>query len=215
MKNGRMGVLMMSYVSETSDLLTSMMMMRICSRIMSMRRKYGDRRSMVIRRMTTWSSQTSRRERARKIRMTSRRMFRHRLNGKLRREDLEDIRELDRVVKECRGDFEISLRCLREATFYVDDLVVNPKLVKDLRYRVWAQALDCFLSEMRSLVEMKERPRIPDTDIVESLIWRLSMMRINETLEEQMEVRQSLEDAVESLFTLKKNQRKRLRTTGC
>ena len=190
------------------------MMMKICSRIMTMRKRYGDRRSRVITQLARWSCLLARRERERKGKMMSRRMLKHHLDGELRKGDARDIVKLDKVVKECKGDFEVSLRCLREATYYVDDLCLIPGLAKDLRYKVWARALDCFLTEMRSLVEMKKNPVIPDADIVEMLIWRLSMMRINETLEEQVEVRLSLEDAMESLFILKKNQKRKLRMIG-
>ena len=64
-------------------------------------------------------------------------------------------------------------------------------------------------------MECKRPPGKLDLDIVDNLIWRLSMMRINETINEQVEVRTNLEDAIRSLFTLKISQKRKLRMTGC
>ena len=182
---------------------------------MRMRERYGARRSRVIKQMTTWSGLLKRRERQRTIKLTSRRFMMTRLNGRLRQGDQKDVEKLNIEVEKSKGDFEVSLRCLAEATVYVDDLCLNPKLIKDLKYVVWARALDCFISEMRRLVECKRPPGKLDLDIVDNLIWRLSMMRINETINEQVEVRTNLEDAIRSLFTLKISQKRRLRMTGC
>ena len=146
--------------------------------------------------------------------MTPRKWIRARLSGRLREEDLEDVCKLEKVVDDCKGDFEDSLRALREATYYVDDLVVNPRLLKDVRYRVWSRALDCFITEMRCLVDVNKDPIISDSAIIDMLIWRLSMMRIHETMQEQVEVRLNLEDAVVSMFSLKKKHMRKLRMNG-
>ena len=191
------------------------MLMKICSRIMSMRKKYGLRRARAIKELSAWSSMLARRERQRRVKLTSRKRVKMILDGRLRRGDRRDIRDLDKVVRANRGDFELTLRCLKEATGYVDDVVMSPKLIRDAKYMWWSQTLDKFLTEMRSLVEMNRRPAISDTEIIETLITRLSMMRIYETLGEQTEVRLSLEDTVESLFSLKWSQRRKLRMTGC
>ena len=198
-----------------SEIYLIMMLTKICVRIMKMRERYGARRSKVIKMMTAWSGLRGRRERQRTIRMTSRRMMTTRLNGRLRQGDREDVERLNKEVEKSKGDFEVSLRCLAEATYYVDDLCFNPRLIKDLKYVVWSRALDCFISEMRRLVECKRPPGKLDLDIVDHLIWRLSQMRINETIDEQVEVRLNLEDAIRSLFTLKISQKRRLRMTGC
>ena len=191
-----------------------MMLTKICIRIMRLRKRYGMRRARAIRQMTTWSGTKGRRERQRKIKLTSLRMMTTRVNGRLKQGDREDIELLNKEVEKSKGDFEVSLRCLAEATYYVDDLVFNPKLVKDLKYVVWTRALDCFISEMRRLVECNRAPSHLDVDIVDTLIWRLSLMRINETVSEQVEVRLNLEDAMKSLFELKISQKKKLRMTG-
>lgn len=53
-----------------------------------------------------------------------------------------------------------------------------------------------------------------DSDIVELLISRLCAMRINEMVSEQIMVRLSLEDAMQSLFIFKGDQATRLRVAG-
>ena len=190
------------------------MMTKVCSEIMMMRQAYGRRRSKLQSQLARLSSLSSRRERARTCRLTSMRMVRIRLAGKLRREDKADNLRLNQVVKDCEEDMEDSLRCFREATMYLDDVALNPRLIRDTKYRLWTRALDFFLLEMKTTVNFSEKPGKYNLDIVELLISRLCAMRINEMVSEQIMVRLSLEDAMQSLFIFKGDQATRLRVAG-
>ena len=63
---------------------------------------------------------------------------------------------------------------------------------------------------MRDLVEYKNCPGQYEVDILECLITRLSLMRINEALDEQIILRINLEDVVKTLFSISREQRCRL-----
>lgn len=102
------------------------------------------------------------------------------------------------------------MRCLREATFFLDDVVLNPKLVRDASYKMWQRSLDFFLMEMRTLVDYKTQPGQYEVDILECLIARLGQMRINEALDEQIILRLNLQDVVKTLFSVTRSQRCRL-----
>ena len=158
---------------------------------------------------------SSRRERARKSRMTPRKLIKHILAGRLRKGDEEGIKKLDEVTLGNRERLAECLACLREATMYMDDIVHNPRLTRDLHYKMWSSALDLFITEIRGMISCKQKLDKYDIDIVELLISRLSQMRINETTTEQVGVRLTLEDTMESLFNLAIGQRVRLRKTGC
>ena len=193
-----------------SDSLLDTMITKICTEIMKVRQVYGARRTEMIRRLANWSRMSLRRERARKIRASSRKSVYNRLAGLLRKGDRDDIQKLDKVVTDNKGDIKRTMRCLREATFYLDDVVLNPKLIRNARYKSWQRALDFFLSEMRDLVEYKNCPGQYEVDILECLITRLSLMRINETLDEQIILRINLEDVVKTLFSVSREQKCRL-----
>ena len=110
-----------------------------------------------------------------------------------------------------------ALACLREVTMYIDDMVLNPRLVRDQKYKVWASALDNFITEVKSTVSFQGGdPRLfrQNEDIVEVVISMLSQMRLNEVLVEQIEMRLSLEDTVRSLFDLRLTHEKKIRMIG-
>ena len=124
------------------------------------------------------------------------------------------MQRLHRVVKESEEDLQDSLRCFREATMYLDDVALNPRLIRDTKYRLWSRALDHFLLELKTMVNFNNEPGQYDDDVVELLISRLCAMRLNEVVSEQIVVRLSLEDAMESLFTFEGDQAMRLRIAG-
>ena len=199
-----------------SDITTSKitMMTKLCSWVMEVRRDWGTRRSRAQRHMQMWSSMSSRRERARRSRITPRKLIKHILAGRLRRGDEEGIKKLDEVTLGNREELAKCLACLREATMYMDDIVHNPRLTRDLHYKMWSSALDLFITEIRSMISCKQKLDRYDIDIIELLIAKLSQMRISEMSTEQVGIRLSLEDTMESLFNLAIKQRVRLRTTG-
>ena len=139
----------------------------------------------------------------------------HILAGKLKEGDGESIRKHDEVTLGNREELAKCLACLREATMYMDDIVHNPRLTRDLHYKMWSSALDLFITEIRSMVSCRQKLEKYDIDIIELLISKLSQMRINEITREQVGIRLTLEDTMESLFNLALGQRVRLRKTGC
>ena len=136
--------------------------------------------------------------------------FMKNLVGRLNEEDRRDLRELNKATIDSQEDIVKSMNCLREATVYMDDVLHNPKVVKNLQYRMWVQTLDSFLSEMKSMVSYKTEPGQYEIDILELLIMRLSLLRIREQVTEQSVVRTSLAEMVKSVFSLNKRQRNRL-----
>lgn len=198
-------------LSTISDSLGhTIMLAKICSGIMDVRREYGDRRSEMSRKLALWSMMSQRRERVRTIRITSRKSIYHRMVGSLRRGERKDIRRLNKIVADNKGDIRRTMMCLREATLYLDDVVLNPRLVRDARYKMWKRSLDFFLTEMRFMMDYRKHPGKYEVDILECLISRLGGMRINESLDEQIIMRFSLEEVVKTMFQLSRAQRHRL-----
>ena len=95
----------------------------------------------------------------------------------------------------------------------LDDMLDNPRFVRDARFKLWERSLDSFLSEMRSMINYSEEPGQYSVDILELLIFRLSRLRISERLEEQRIVRFTLEDVIKNLFTVSRLQKRRM--AGC
>ena len=172
----------------------------ICTEILRIKEAYGDRRAKVHKVLVVASRSRAGRERARRGKLSSMKMMKWRLRGKLREEDREDRRELARANRGNREEVRRALKCLREATVHLDIVVQNPRLIRDRNYRMWERSLDYFLSEMKSIMEYKLEPGHYEVDIVELLIWRLSQMKISEYLEPQREVRTKLMNAVGNLF---------------
>ena len=185
------------------------MLAKICSAIMDVRKVYGDRRSRMIQKLARWSRMSLRRERARRIKATSRKSVYNRLAGVLRRGDREDIQKLDKLVSDNRGDIRRTMTCLREATLYLDDVVLNPRLIRDARYKMWKMSLDFFLTEMRVMMDYRH-PGKYEVDVLECLITRLGQMRISEQLDEQIVMRYNLEDVVKTLFQVSRTQKHRM-----
>ena len=173
----------------------------ICTEILRIRKAYEDRRVQAFKGLVVASRSRARRERARQGKLSSMKMMKWRIRGKLREEDREDRRKLEEANKGNRNEVRRALKCLEEATVYLDIVVQNPRLVRDSKYRRWERSLDYFLAEMRSMMEYKLEPRQYEVDIVELLIWRLSQMKISEYLASQVEVRVKLMNAVGNLFT--------------
>lgn len=183
----------------------------ICTEILKIRKAYGVRRALAHRVVVAASRQTARRERARRGKLSSMKMIKWRIRGELRQEDREDRRRLEAANKGNRSEVRRALKCLEEATAYLDIVVKNPRLIRDRRYRMWERSLDSFLSEMRSMMEYKLEPGHYEIDILELLIWRLGQMKISEYLVSQVEVRFKLKDAVKNLF---EDTEKRFRRMG-
>ena len=176
----------------------------------------------------TWSSLLARRERKRRNMMMSTNRFIGRLAGRLNEGDRRDLRNLHKASADSQEDIVKSMNCLREATVFMDDVIHNPKVVRNLRYRMWVKTLDSFLTEMRSMVSYTTVPGNYEvdmstchyttlhyeeqyqTDILELLIEKLSMLRIREVNCEQAAVRTNLEMMIESVFTLNMTQRIKL-----
>ena len=182
-------------ISEKSTMMTA-----ICTRILRIRKNYAKRRRLANQEMVRAGRLTSRRERARKGRMTSMMAIKRRLRGQLRRGDAEARRGLEVAAVECKEDVEQSLLCLHQCTFYLDDLLLNPKVVKDAKYRAWEVALDLFLEELKNMVHYSIKPRRKDVKLVDLLIRMLSQMRIAESLTEQVEIRWNLTDGLAHLL---------------
>ena len=187
-----------------------MMTMRVCSLIMEIRQMYGVRRTRYARQLAILSRLSSRRERMRRGKMTSMRMIQERLRGQLRREDNDDIAMLNRTVKACREDIDKSMECLKEATVYMDDVITNPRTIRDNKYKLWTRALDAFLTEMKGMVEYEAHPGNYTVDILELLISRLGQMCLNERMAEQARIRFCLEEMMETLFIINPRQRYRM-----
>ena len=182
-------------ISEKSTMMTA-----ICTRILRIRKNYAKRRRLANQEMVRAGRLTSRRERARKGRMTSMMAIKRRLRGQLRRGDAEARRGLEVAAVECKEDVEQSLLCLHQCTFYLDDLLLNPTVVKDAKYRAWEVALDLFLEELKNMVHYSIKPRRKDIKLVDLLIRMLSQMRIAESMVEQVEVRWNLQDGLANLL---------------
>ncbi len=182
-------------ISEKSTMMTA-----ICTRILRIRKDYAKRRRLANQTMVKAGRVTSRRERARRGRMTSMMAIKRRIRGQLRRGDAEARRGLEVAAVECKEDVEQSLLCLHQCTFYLDDLLLNPKVVKDAKYRAWEVALDLFLEELKNMVHYSIKPRRKDIKLVDLLIRMLSQMRIAESMVEQVEVRWSLQDGLANLL---------------
>ena len=172
----------------------------LCTKILRIRKAYGDRRARAHKAIVVASRPRSRRERARVGRLSSMMMMKTKLRGKLRREDKEDRRKINRANAGNKREAKRALKCLEEATLSLDIVVQNPKLIRDRKYMKWERSLDFFLAEMRSMVEYKLEPGQYEVDILELLIRRLSQMKISEHLAAQEEVRNNLMDAVGNMF---------------
>ena len=172
----------------------------LCTKILEIKKAYGDRRAAAHKMLVVASRLRARRERARRGKLSSMMMLKMRLRGKLRKEDSEDRKQIDRANGVNRREVRRALKCLEEATVYLDIVVQNPRLIRDQRYRKWERSLDYFLSEMRSMMEYKLAPGQYEVDILELLIWRLSQMRITEYLVSQENLRTKLMSAVGNLF---------------
>ena len=107
------------------------MMTAICSLILQIRKNYARRRRMAHTVSVEAAKMTSRRERARKIRMTSMKAIKKRIRGQLRRGDAGERRKLERAAVDCKEDVERALTCLHECTFFLDDILVKSEFVKD------------------------------------------------------------------------------------
>ena len=107
------------------------MMTAICSLILQIRKNYAMRRRMAHTVSVEAAKMTSRRERARKIRMTSMKAIKKRIRGQLRRGDAGERRKLERAAVDCKEDVERALTCLHECTFFLDDILVKSEFVKD------------------------------------------------------------------------------------
>ena len=172
----------------------------LCTKILEFKKAYGDRRAAAHKMLVVASRLRARRERARRGKLSSMMMLKMRLRGKLRKEDSEDRKQIDRANGVNRREVRRALKCLEEATVYLDIVVQNPRLIRDQKYRKWERSLDYFLSEMRSMMEYKLAPGQYEVDILELLIWRLSQMRITEYLVSQENLRTKLMSAVGNLF---------------
>ena len=177
-----------------------MLSKKICSEILMVRKRFGKRRSRLLRRLAISSRLLSRRERARRGRATSMRLIKAGLLGELLRGDQEDRDYLNRAARENKVDVERALTCLREATQYMDDVVENPNLRINARYRHWEISLDQFLLATREMMEVRKKPKMFDTRLIDNLAWRLSQMKIHECLSEQIMMRWKLEEALRHLF---------------
>jgi hypothetical protein len=207
----------LTIISDLIPATLTMTMLKICTLVMKMRKQYGVRKSRLINTMSRWSLMSARRERARKGRISSRKMMMKRLAGQFREGDRADLREIDDTMAESKEDISRALTCLREVTMHLDDMALNPRLVRDQKYRVWAAALDHFIMEIRNTISYRGGdPSLfqYNKDVVEMIISRLSQMRLNEVVVEQMEMRLSLEDAVRSLFNLRIIHEKKIRMIG-
>ena len=172
----------------------------ICTEILRIRKAYEDRRTKAHKDLVVASRSRARRERARRGKLSSMKMMKWKLRGKLRQEDREDKRRLSEANRGNRNEVRRALKCLQEATVYLDLVVQNPRLIRDVQYRRWERSLDYFLAEMRSMMEYKLEPQAYEVDIVELLIWRLSQMKISEYLRSQVDLRVKLMNAVGNLF---------------
>ena len=212
----RMKLLIMT-ISDLIPATLTMTMLKICTLVMKMRRQYGVRKARLINTMSRWSLMSARRERARKGRISSRKMMMKLLAEQFKEGDRADLREIDNAMAGCKEDISRALTCLREVTRYLDDMVLNPKLVRDQKYRVWSAALDHFIMEVRNTISYRGGdPSLfqRSEDVVEMIIAKLSQMRLNEVVVEQMEMRLSLEDSVRSLFNLRITHEKKIRMIG-
>ena len=177
-----------------------MMSEKICTKIMRVRMKFGARRSKLLKQLAISSRLSARRERQRRGRATSMRLIRSSLLGKLKTGDRKDKEYLDRAARRCEEDVVQVLKCLKEATQYLEDAMDNPNLRINNGFRHWNISLDQFLLQMRKMVEYPTFPANRDENIIDHLVWRLSQMRIHEVLSEQMLMRWKLEDALKVLF---------------
>ena len=173
---------------------------RICSMILKMKEAYERRRWRLHKQLVRSSSLLSRRERSRRGRVTSMRIIRKRLLGRLKAEDERDIEKLDRASIRDKEDMARSLKCLREATFFLDKLLESPRLIMNAKFKRWELALDSFLSEARLMMDYRRVPVYCDSDGLDMLIRRIEHMRLGEALREQREVRYRLEDSLDYLF---------------
>ena len=166
---------------------------------------------MAHRTLVVAARETSRRERLRRGRATSMKMIKVNIRGRLSREDREERRRLEEAALDCREDVEKSLACLRQVTFYIDDLVLDPRHIKDAKYMAWEMALDLFLKELKHMVHYSIKPTRRDVRLVDKLIRMLSQMRIAECVMEQTQVRWGLEDGLSFLL---EDTNKRFRKMG-
>ena len=62
------------------------------------------------------------------------------------------------------------LRCLKEATQFLEDAMDNPNLRINNRFRHWNISLDQFLLKMREMVEYPSFPANRNEDIIDLLV---------------------------------------------
>lgn len=173
-------------------------MTAICTKILQIRKDYAKRRSLANRTVVKAARLISRRERMRKGKLTSMKLIKSSIRGRLRLEDREERRRLEQAAIESREDVERSLLCLRQVTLYIDDVVLYHN--KDAKYRAWEMALDLFLKELKHMVHYSIKPRRRDVKMVDKLIRMLQQMRIAEKSTEQVQIRWGLEDGLSYLL---------------
>ena len=83
---------------------------------------------------------------------------------------------------------------------YLDDLVFDPRFVKDAKHKAWEVALEVFISELRNMVHYSIKPSREEVRTVDKLMRMLSQMRIAESEMEQIQVRWDLEDGLTHLL---------------
>ena len=127
-------------------------------------------------------------------------MIKMEVRGRLRKEDERERRGLRLAAASYREDVEKSLMILRQVTFYLDDLVFDPRFVKDAKHKAWEVALEVFISELRNMVHYSIKPSREEVRTVDKRLRLLSQMRIAETEMEQIQVRWDLEDGLTHLL---------------
>ena len=173
---------------------------KIFSKIMKMRTNYALRRERLQRLLKDSCRSSSRRERARKNLITSRMMMKAKLVHKFKMEEERDVKSLTDTVDGSRSDLMEALLCLKEASIYINIMIRNPFMMGTPRYRKWSEALDNFLSDMRTMVDYRTKPGQHPLEVEELLVEKLKAMKIHEDHAAQKEVRYKLEDAMARLF---------------
>ena len=172
----------------------------ICDTIMRMRKDYAKRRQEASRILHNLTKVASRRERIRKGRMTSMKLFKMIICGKLRYEDAMEEKRLEQAAIDCQEDVEKSLECLKEVKIFIDDLVVSPRLNKDAKYEAWKYALNTFIEELKKMAHYSIKPSREENETVDMMIRMLEQMKIAEGIREQTEIRWGLTDGLTYLL---------------
>ena len=173
---------------------------KIFSEIMRMRSNYARRRGRLQEHLNLLCKQSFKREKSRKVKVTSFKMMKAKVNYKLKKEEQKDIKSLKKTVTGSRGDLVEALMCLQEASVYINIMIRHPVMMGTPRYRRWSEALDTFLSDMRGMVDYRVKPGQHPLEVEGQLVDRLEAMKIHEDHAAQREVRHKLEDAMGKLF---------------